>query len=530
MLKTPAKPLIEEKNDIYNDEYKQKQKIKRHNRLRSFGIMFLSVVISLCTGISLYCGYALIEGGQPIIAEISSPQLTATHSAEEKEPLSLPLPVIVSVDISDTINDDFTRTVKLKCKNNDDTENGLRYYISDKEQTDIVDTDHWNTTTDGEAEADLSGGEYYVYVTNDSGELAKSDKITVKVDAVTSVEIGKTDTYMNVGMNYSLCAQVDTVGKPGDKEKAVTWKSSAPQTVSVNDGVISALKAGKATVTATTASGLSDSVEITVTDLLRAPKITAYKPLLPAGQYTEEEGALIDAVLESRVNTAGYGTRAGVVAAARFIPLEFNYKIPYFYENGRLDPQPERPYCDGEGRFYHKGLYLTHSKFELLDKKGILYGPATWGEPLTNWENAFGLVPGAKYANGMTCSGFVSWCLYNGGVPLGDVGAGDTPDYDYEYSDFGKRVWLDEDVMRSGILQVGDLIGCDGHIAIIAGFDENNIYIAEALGKGIVMEVRERYREVWECGDYTYAMLMGDIYAEHNGDGDVTEMWADYSE
>lgn len=308
MLKTPAKPLIEEKNDIYNDEYKQKQKIKRHNRLRSFGIMFLSVVISLCTGISLYCGYALIEGGQPIIAEISSPQLTATQSAEEKEPLSLPLPVIVSVDISDTINDDFTRTVKFKCKNNDDTENGLRYYISDKEQTDIVDTDNWSTTSDGEAEADLSGGEYYVYVTNDSGELAKSDKITVKVDAVTSVEIGKTDTYMNVGMNYSLCAQVDTVGKPGDKEKAVTWKSSAPQTVSVNDGVISALKAGKATLTATTASGLSDSVDITVTDLLRAPKITAYKPLLPAGQYTEEEGALIDAVLESRVNTAGYGT------------------------------------------------------------------------------------------------------------------------------------------------------------------------------------------------------------------------------
>ena len=129
----------------------------------------------------------------------------------------------------------------------------------------------------------------------------------------------------------------------------------------------------------------------------------------------------------------------------------------------------------------------------------------------------------------MTCSGFVSWCLYNGGVPLGDVGAGDTSGYDDEYSDFGERVWLDEEVMRSGILQVGDLIGCDGHIAIIAGFDENNIYIAEALGKGIVMEVRERYREVWQCGDYTYAMLMGDIYAKHNGKGNVTEMWKDYS-
>lgn len=530
MIKTPIKSVSNEEAEVSAEKYERKKTVRRHGRLRSVCVVSLSVVISFCAGISLYCGYALLENGQPVIAEISAAQLTTVQKTTDKESPSLPLPVIVSVDISDSINEDFTRTVTLKCKNDDNTKNGLCYYISDKEQTDIVDTDNWSTTTDGEAEADLSGGEYYVYVMNDSGELAKSDRITVKVDAVTSVKIGKTDTYMNVGMNYTLSAQVDTVGKPGKKEKAITWKSSAPKTVSVKDGVISALKAGKATITATTASGLSDSLEITVTDLLRAPKITATKPLLPAGQYTEEEGALIDAVLESRVNTAGYGTRAGAVAAARFIPLEFNYKIPYFYENGRLDPQPERPYCDGEGRFYHKGLYLTHSKFELLDKKGILYGPATWGEPLTNWEDAFGLIPGAKYANGMTCSGFVSWCLYNGGVPLGDVGAGDTPDYDYEYSDFGKRVWLDEDVMRSGILQVGDLIGCDGHIAIIAGFDENNIYIAEALGKGIVMEVRERYREVWECGDYTYAMLMGDIYAEHNGDGDVTEMWVDYSE
>lgn len=530
MIKTPIKPVTDEKPDIYNERHKQKKKIKKHSRLRSFGVVSLSVVISLCAGISLYCGYALIESGQPVVEEISSPQLTTVQTTSEKGPVSLPLPEIVSVDISDNINDDLTRTVTLKCKNDDSTKNGLRYYISDKEQIDTKDADSWNTVNGGKAEEKLSGGDYYVYVTNDSGEFARSDRITIKIDAVNSIEIGKTDTYMNVGMNYTLSAQVETTGEPDEKDTAVTWKSSTPKTVSVKDGVISALKAGKATITATTGNGLSDSVEIIVTDLLRAPKITATKPLLPAGQYTEEEGALIDAVLESRINTAGYGTRAGVVAAARFIPLEFNYKIPYFYENGRLDPQPERPYCDGEGRFYHKGLYLTHSKFELLDKKGILYGPATWGEPLTNWEDSFGLIPGAKYANGMTCSGFVSWCLYNGGVPLGDVGAGDTPGYDYEYSDFGKRVWLDEDVMRSGVLQVGDLIGCDGHIAIIAGFDENNIYIAEALGKGIVMEVRERYREVWECGDYTYAMLMGDIYAEHNGDGDVTEMWVDYSE
>ena len=84
--------------------------------------------------------------------------------------------------------------------------------------------------------------------------------------------------------------------------------------------------------------------------------------------------------------------------------------------------------------------------------------------------------------------------------------------------------------MRSGRIKVGDMIGCDGHIALIVGFDDENIYIAEALGKGIVIEVRERYREVWECGDYTYAMLMDDIYNEHGGTGNLTDMWKDYSD
>ena len=524
-LSTPTKPEQKDINNaksqkasFSNDE--KRGSYKSRKLARNICVVFLSVVITLCAGISLFCGYALVENKR----DESLPETEPAIIASEIQPV----PKIRSVAVSTVLNPDFTRNVTLDCRNDDGTTDGLHYYVTDSESPDLDGLK--SDITDGKATFSLSKGSYIIIVTNDSGEITRSDKFTVEVDAVSGISIDKTDTYLNVGMTSTLTTAFETIGNPTDNEKSVKWSSSAPKTVSVKDGVISALKAGKATITATTASGLSDSVEITVTDLLRAPKITATKPLLPAGRYTEEEGALIDAVLESRVNTAGYGTRAGVVAAARFIPLEFNYNIPYFYENCILDPQPERPYCDGEGRFYHKGLYLTHSKFELLDKKGILYGPATWGEPLTNWEDAFGLIPGAKYANGMTCSGFVSWCLYNGGVPLGDVGAGDTPGYDYEYSDFGKRVWLDEDVMRSGILQAGDLIGCDGHIAIIAGFDENNIYIAEALGKGIVMEVRERYREVWECGDYTYAMLMGDIYAEHNGDGDVTEMWIDYSE
>ena len=52
--------------------------------------------------------------------------------------------------------------------------------------------------------------------------------------------------------------------------------------------------------------------------------------------YTKEQIDLLDDILKSEVEKAGPGTRAGVVAAATFLPLEFPYKIPYFYENGRL--------------------------------------------------------------------------------------------------------------------------------------------------------------------------------------------------
>ncbi len=344
---------------------------------------------------------------------------------------------------------------------------------------------------------------------------------------IKSVVINPADRYMSVGMKLSLTAEPDTAG---EHNNVITWESSDTNTVAVKDGEVTALAAGKAVITATASNGAKDEFEITVTDLLRAPQLSNEKPLYPAGIYTEEQAKLIDDILESRINTAGYGTRAGVVAAARFIPLEFRYKIPYFYENGRLDANPDRPVCDGEGRFYHKGLYLTHSKFEVLDKTKIRFGPAIWGEPLTNRTDKDEFVTGEKYPNGMDCSGFVSWCFLNGGVPLGDVGAGDYPEYDWELCDYGERMWLTEELMRSGKVKVGDMIGCDGHIALITGLDERNIYIAEAYKNGIVIEKYERYEEIATCGDYSYVMLMDEVFAEHGGEGNVTDMWADYSE
>ena len=71
------------------------------------------------------------------------------------------------------------------------------------------------------------------------------------------------------------------------------------------------------------------------------------------------------------------------VVAARFLTLELPYRIPYFYENGRVSDTGVH-FVDGEGRYYKKGLYLAESK-----KKDIIAswtGPAIWGCPLKNLE------------------------------------------------------------------------------------------------------------------------------------------------
>lgn len=84
-------------------------------------------------------------------------------------------------------------------------------------------------------------------------------------------------------------------------------------------------------------------------------------------------------------------------------------------------------FADGEGRYYHQGLYLTNSK-----KNSIIAsvsGPCIWGCPLYNWEDdlEYGYVWGVKKPNGLDCSGFVSWILYNGGFDPGDNGFGVRP-------------------------------------------------------------------------------------------------------
>lgn len=293
--------------------------------------------------------------------------------------------------------------------------------------------------------------------------------------------------------------------------------SSNEDVVKVVNGKIIGISVGKSTISE---KNSDDELIVIVTDLIIKPTLfEKRKEIIPCNRYNAEENKILDDILKSKVEAAGYGTRAGAVAAARFLTLQFPYRIPYFYENGRISDTGVN-YVDGEGRYYHKGLYLSNVKMD--DIIASFSGPAIWGCPLCNWEEEpyFGYYEGIRLPNGLDCSGFVSWALLNGGFDPGDIGAGETEDA-YQLTDLGEFVRLDMNVLESGIIKVGDLFNYWGHISIIVGYDGEKYYVAESLPNYGGVDIRI-YNKEEILYMFRYVVLMDDFYKE---DGNYTEYW-----
>ena len=254
---------------------------------------------------------------------------------------------------------------------------------------------------------------------------------------------------------------------------------------------------------------------IHITKLINSPVINNSKPKLKCKQYSEEEAVILDKILASRVAFAGEGTRAGALAAARFLVLEFPVKVDYFYENGRLNNYGGMRYVDGEGRYFHKGLYLSESKFDTI--VAPMMGPAIWGCPLRNYQSR------NTRSNGLDCSGFVSWVLLNGGLDIKDSGAGDNSFRDDDMNDLGERVKLTQELVDSKKIKAGDLIGRSGHIAFVIGIDDKNIYVAESLLGGIKVVKFGLKNELINKRNFSYVMLMDSEYSSL-GNG-FNNMW-----
>ena len=320
--------------------------------------------------------------------------------------------------------------------------------------------------------------------------------------------------------------------------ESIELSSSNESVAVIENGCVLTIGKGYATITATSGNN-TKSIKINVTDLYTLPDISRDKPFLKETICDEGEAAVLDDVLAYKIYKAGYKTRAGVVAAARFLSLEFPYKLAYFSESGRLDNTTGTAVCDGEGRYYHKGLYLSEDKYDDIEKS--MYGPKYWGlffiEDTTDDHSKDdfylydGFVPAdigsdlylSKRPNGLDCSGFVSWCYLNGGFDFGDMGAGGIGSYGM--TDLGELVYITDELVQSDRIKAGDLIGYSSHVGIVIGVEEDYIWVADTLPSGLKVTKYERNKNAFEAlgkDAFKYVMLMDDEYIE---DGNYTSMW-----
>ncbi|MBR4461561.1 MAG: hypothetical protein IKS51_03160 [Erysipelotrichaceae bacterium] len=309
------------------------------------------------------------------------------------------------------------------------------------------------------------------------------------------------------------------------RDYSVTFLSG-DQVLEINDTSFKAIATGDCIVYR---PETDEKLEVSVSNLYSKAHIDNYKTDIYEYAYTPEEAAYLDKALEARINEVGYKTRAAVVEAARFLSMCFDYKIPYFCENGRMTGGI---YCDGEGRFYHKGLFLSEDKYSVLDPKGIIEGPGMWGSMM---RMSCGVL---LHPNGLDCSGFVTWCLVQAGFDPGDYGAGNNAEGDVfcvpdlSNGDAG-AVWLDE--IDPDEIQCGDIIAWDGTTAIVVGIDEENLYIAHQYwdnGLEVITSKKSDLKDYlpgandhWS-DNWQYVSLMDEYYKTNgNGTGNYTKMW-----
>ena len=416
---------------------------------------------------------------------------------------------------------------------NDNNELVIKYSVEDyKKYKDIyclfntdgttpsVNDKNWKLAENNECSTLLDDKVYYGFLKNYDG------KITIIKDAseygkITKLEVSKEKIYVAKNGVYNLTATSEKIGNVTDTLK---WTSEDESIAKVDEtGKVTGVKIGTTKVSAQI-NGVKKDVEVMVTDLITVrPKSYDYKKkYLGCNMYTKEQNDLLDEILKDRINDAGYKTRAGAVEAARFLVLEFPYKLSYFYENGRQTTNN----VDGEGRYYHEGLYLHESRYSNIT--GSKTGPETWGCPLY-------CNPGKRYIdNGLDCSGYVSWALLNAGFDVKDVGAGFSNKLDL--TDYGDVVKFNDEIINSGKIKVGDLVHSEhsgGHIGMIIGIDEDWFYIAQALWNDAPTSLTKKEENVMavQITKYGYKeiqnvlpdlVLMDKYYIE---DGNLTSMW-----
>ncbi len=202
----------------------------------------------------------------------------------------------------------------------------------------------------------------------------------------------------------------------------------------------------------------------------------------PLGEFLNENGASIDdmnAFIKESVESAGKGTRAGVVAAAvsqiNYLYDNFNVNIPYYWG----------------------GAYTGYGVYDSL-------GAITSGSTSNS---------GKTYIRkGFDCSGFVSWAIKNGGYKFGRY---TTRGFHNAFSGDSCNI-----TDQNCIGQPGDLINSQTcHVQMIVAVDETSgkYMIAESTGSmGVVMHEWNMHSQNCGRSNETRILHMDSFYDNPN--------------
>lgn len=239
-------------------------------------------------------------------------------------------------------------------------------------------------------------------------------------------------------------------------------------------------------------------------------QIKDIRPPLNCDSYTPaQKDSLNNALMEAIAKAKN--TRGKVVTAATFL-VSLKYRIPYGHEWIVADD----PSYEFVGRYTKKGLYLN----SFVDNKGTTHLP--WGcmiktHPRYPRHTIRNL--GDYYENGLHCSSFVGWCLFNGDA-VTDVAL-----LDKTYANNYRTFPLTTEVsLKTGaeLIRPGDLIGFPGHIAMVIGVKGDTIVYASAEGgseyapnkNGVSWLKFDKKKTNFDTFSYKYLIQMNKVYGD----------------
>ena len=207
------------------------------------------------------------------------------------------------------------------------------------------------------------------------------------------------------------------------------------------------------------------------------------KPYMKCDSYTASDKVKYEKQLADAIKQVGYGTRAGVVEAARFLTGGLEYKVRY------LGPKKVN---SALGRYNRVGLNIGQQ--------------GAWGCSVSGW------------TQGMDCTNFVEWAFKQNGL---DIKGGC-----YGTSNTYKTVDVKDKIRAGDFLLVpnrGENPNKGGflHIGIVVGVNSNSIYVAEATTGSIDAIVITRLDKE-SIGSSRFSIVR--LY-DYPSDGNYTDMW-----